>query len=52
MDVRKTHGGIMLTDEMFRLFETQNASDFVDETEAMWHLVETAWDMNLPKHLV
>lgn len=52
MDVRKTHGGIMLTDEMFRLFETQNASDLVDETEAMWHLVETAWDMNQPKHLV
>lgn len=52
MDVRKTHGGIILTDEVFRLFDTENASDLVDETEARWRLVETAWDMNLPKQLV
>jgi 5-methylcytosine-specific restriction endonuclease McrA len=51
-DAQKTHGGIMLTDEVFQLFEAQNASDLVDETEARWRLVETAWDMNLPKHLV
>lgn len=26
-------------------------NDLVDETEARWRLVETAWDMNLPNHL-
>lgn len=52
MDARKTHGGIILTDEVFQLFEAQNSKDLIDETEARWRLVETAWDMNLPKHLV
>lgn len=36
MDARKTHGGIILTDEVFQLFEVQNARDLVDETEARW----------------
>ncbi len=52
VDARKTHQGIILTDEVFQLFEAQNSQDLVDETEARWRLVETAWDMNLPKHLV
>lgn len=51
-DARKTHQGIILTDELFQLFEIQNSKDLFDETEARWRLVETAWDMNLPKHLV
>ena len=52
MDARKTHKGIILTDEIFQLFEAQNSQDLINETEARWRLVETAWDMNLPKHLV
>lgn len=52
MDARKTHKGIILTDEVFQLFEAQNSQDLINETEARWRLVETAWDMNLPKHLV
>lgn len=52
IDARKTHQGIILTDEVFELFDAQNSKDLVDETEARWRLVETAWDMNLPKHLV
>ena len=52
VDARKTHQGIILTDEVFQLFEAQNSQDLVYETEARWRLVETAWDMNLPKHLV
>ena len=51
-DARKSHKGIILTDEVFKLFEAPNALDLIDETEARWRLVETAWDMNLPKHLV
>lgn len=34
MDARKTHKGIILTDEIFQLFEAQNSQDLVDETEA------------------
>lgn len=51
-DARKTHQGIILRDELFQLFETADASDLNEETEARWRLVETAWDMNLPKQLV
>lgn len=52
IDARKTHQGIILTDEVYKLFETPNSSDLIDETEARWRLVETAWDMNLPKQLI
>ena len=51
-DARKTQQGIILTDEVFELFEPEHAIDLLDETEARWRLVETAWDMNLPKQLV
>ncbi|CAM5183222.1 hypothetical protein OURE66S_03051 [Oligella ureolytica] len=51
-DARKTHQGIILRDELYELFETVNSDDLNDETEARWRLVETAWDMNLPKQLV
>lgn len=52
IDARKAQGGIILTDEIFKLFDHQNGSDLIDETEARWRLVETAWSMNLPKNLV
>ncbi|MBF7688271.1 HNH endonuclease family protein [Acinetobacter rathckeae] len=51
-DARKTHQGIILTDEIFQLFDGEQSKDLIEETEARWRLVETAWDMNLPKHLV
>lgn len=44
--------GIILIDEIFQLLEVQNSLDLIDETETRWRIVETAWDMNLPKHLV
>ncbi|MDO5666571.1 MAG: HNH endonuclease domain-containing protein [Alcaligenaceae bacterium] len=51
-DARKTQQGIILTDEIYQLFEPQHAQDLIDETEARWRLVETAWGMSLPKQLV
>lgn len=51
-DARKTHKGIILTDKLYQLFELPQASDLNEETEARWRLVETAWDMNLPRQLV
>ncbi len=52
MDERKTKGGIILTDHFFNLSESEQFSSLNFETEARWRLVETAWEMNLPKHLV
>lgn len=51
-DARKTHQGIILTDEFYLLREQSQVDDLLEETEARWRLVETAWEMNLPKHLV
>jgi len=52
MDARKTKGGIILTDEFFKLGEEAQYSNLTEETEARWRLVETAWELNLPKHLI
>lgn len=52
VDERKTQGGIILTDAFFQLGEQFQYSSLADETEARWRLVETAWEMNLPKHLI
>ena len=52
IDERKTKGGIILTDEFFQLGETIQYKNLADETESRWRLVETAWELNLPKHLI
>ena len=51
-DERKTKGGIVLTDNLFQLGEMFQFGNLASETEARWRLVETAWALNLPKHLV
>jgi 5-methylcytosine-specific restriction endonuclease McrA len=51
-DVRKTRGGIILTDAFYQLYHNDPYKDLLFETEARWRLVETAWEMNLPKHLI
>jgi len=52
MDERKTKGGIILTDNFFKLGEQFQYGSLVEETEARWRLVETAWELNLPKYLI
>lgn len=52
VDERKTKGGIILTDAFFQLGEQFQYSSLADETEARWRLVETAWELNLPKYLI
>ena len=52
VDERKTKGGIILTDNFFRLGEQYQYDNLAAETEARWRLVETAWELNLPKHLI
>lgn len=52
LDERKTSGGIRLTEDFYRLAETQAFGDLNSETEARWRLVETAWELNLPRQVV
>lgn len=52
IDERKTKGGIILTDNFYRLGETFQYESLAAETESRWRLVETAWELNLPKHLI
>ena len=51
-DNRKAKKGITLTDEFFKLGEECQYKNLIEETEARWRLVETAWELNLPKHLI
>ena len=52
IDERKTKGGIFLTDNFYRLGESFQYESLEAETESRWRLVETAWELNLPKHLI
>ena len=51
-DERKNKGGIILTDNFYRLGEQYQYDNLAAETEARWRLVETAWELNVPKHLI
>ena len=44
--------GIRLTDELFRLSEEAQFQNLPHETEARWRLVETAWELGLPRGVV
>lgn len=52
IDERAKRGGIVLTDAFFKLGESFQYNSLADETESRWRLVETAWELNLPKHLI
>ena len=52
-DERRTRsGGIRLTDELLALAEGTQGGNVPVEVEARWRLVEMAWELNLPRHLV
>jgi 5-methylcytosine-specific restriction endonuclease McrA len=46
-DERKERGGIAVTDELFKLKESVQFSNFAPEAEGRWRLVETAWELGL-----
>ncbi|MEM0514273.1 HNH endonuclease [Pseudoalteromonas sp. YIC-827] len=52
VDERKTHNGIRITENFFKLTEHEQFSNFENETEARWRLVEQAWKMGVSRHLV
>lgn len=43
---------IRLTDDLMRLTEEFQYRNLPTEVEARWRLVETAWELNLPRHLL
>jgi hypothetical protein len=43
--------GIILTDELFKLKETNHTHSFKDEIEGRWNLVESAWSENSLIHV-
>lgn len=43
---------LILTDDMFKLLNDPCAINFINETEARWRLVETAWELGVSKNLL
>jgi 5-methylcytosine-specific restriction endonuclease McrA len=50
VDERKTRGGISLTDELGALRAAFQYVNLPHEVEARWRLVETSWELNMPRH--
>ena len=48
----KTKGGIILTDDSFRLVQSLQFQDLIQENEARWRLVERAWDLKIARQLI
>ena len=44
--------GIRLTQDLFRLTEQFQYRNLPTEVEARWRLVETAWELKLPRHVL
>lgn len=52
IDERKQHKAIRVTDALYRLFNDQSHHSLLEETEARWRLVETAWELNVSRNLI
>lgn len=52
IDERKTHKGIRLTDDFYRLTERPQFQNLIHETDARWRLVEQAWAMSVSRNLI
>lgn len=52
LDERQQNAGIRLTDEFFKMFEEGHTGDLIEEVEARWRLVETAWSLRLSRNLI
>ncbi len=52
VDERRAGRGIRLTDQLRSLVQDEQAGNLAEELEARWRLVETAWELNLPRHLL
>jgi hypothetical protein len=51
-DERKQNKGIRITDEFSELLGRDQAVNLSIEADARWRLVETAWELNLPRTMI
>lgn len=51
-DFTKSAKRIALTDAIFKLAESTEADNILQETESRWNLVETAWEMGISANLL
>ena len=49
LDERRVNKGIRLTDHFFELKESLQQQNLVQEVESRWRLVETAWELKVPR---
>ena len=52
IDERKESGGIRLTENFFKLTEKNQFTNFANETEARWRLVEEGWKLGVSRNLI
>jgi 5-methylcytosine-specific restriction endonuclease McrA len=52
VDERQTHRGIRVTDEFQQIASSTSSIDLLQEVEARWRLVETAWGLGLNVPLI
>lgn len=52
LDERKKRKGIVITDNLLKLKEKLQFTNFEHEVEARWRLVETAWSLNINPQLL
>lgn len=52
LDERRSNKGIRLTENFFKLTETDQFQSFEYETEARWRLVEQGWRMGVSRSLI
>ena len=52
VDERQSKNQIRLTDDFYRMRESIQYHNLIDEVEARWRLVETAWQMNISSSLI
>jgi 5-methylcytosine-specific restriction endonuclease McrA len=48
----KTRGGITLTDELFKLVETEQFSNLIQEAETRWRVTETSWELGVSRNTI
>jgi 5-methylcytosine-specific restriction endonuclease McrA len=52
IDERRSGSGIRLTDGLRQMLHEGHGPNLREEVEARWRLVETAWELNLPRNLL
>lgn len=51
-DERTESRGIRLTEHFYRLVNSSQYGNLIEETESRWRLVETAWDLSISPNLI